>query len=484
LTAACFFHKNLYFGKSALWGTKEPNPARHGPPIANPKTGKRGNKMHVKRMAALLFGLIASIGQQASSQNPGVNIVSYDIDAVIGPQNNFIEVTATCEMQKTDTTLETQLLFSLNSTLESVQSLSSAGASEIPFQSVGKDTLQLHFPMALCRPGPLVLKFKYKFPILPLGDSLLLLDRGSRWLPLIADQIAKLNLKGEVPDGYTVLSAGDLVETKTLDGNSQFHWKTDLPIFKVPLVVFKSSSRKIDSTGIKGKKFVLYSATTDTFPTASILAEAKNVFAFCTDVLGEYPYERLTLVEVPYFEGIDISSGLLMVGSPSLKGMASGHFDALRLTVAEQWMGAGVFAKFRQPGYWFLTISLPQYIRLMYVRRSQGEEAFQAALHEPLKQYEKFAGQENDVPILDIDFPNTREKGLVLYGKGPFVISRLHSQLGDKQWMVLLHNLYNDFVGKILTYDEFRDYIAKYDRDGSTLKLLDKLMTQKGIPEK
>jgi hypothetical protein len=440
-------------------------------------------KMQTERVTILLFGLILSISQLVLGQTTGINIISYHIEAIIRPHGDVVEVTTTCDIQKTDTTLQTQLLFSSSAKLQAVQSSANGGWSEIPFHFVGKDTLQLSFPTAMRQAGPFTIEFRYTFPIGPLGDSLLLLDRGSRWYPLISDQIAKLSLRCEVPSGYTVLSAGDLLETKASEVSSQFVWETKLPIFKLPLVVFKSSTLKKDSSRVLNKKIVLYSSTADTLSTASILAEASNVFMFFTDVIGECPYEHLTLVEVPYFEGVDISSGLLMVGSSSLKGMGRGYFDALHLTVAEQWIGAGVFAKFRQPGFWFLTISLPHYLRLMYVRYSKGEEAFDEALHEPLKQYEKFSGKENDVPIIDVDFPNSKEKGVVLYGKGPLVISKLHRQLGDDQWKALLRDLYREFLGKILTYDEFLSYISKHDKGGSSLTLLNRLMTQKGIPE-
>jgi hypothetical protein len=118
----------------------------------------------------------------------------------------------------------------------------------------------------------------------------------------------------------------------------------------------------------------------------------------------------------------------------------------------------------------------------MYIRNSKGEAAFDEALHEPLKQYQQFAGKENDVPIIDVDFPNSKEKGLVLYGKGPFVISKLHKQFGDEAWRAFLQDLYKGFLGKILKYDEFLSCVSKHDKNGDGLKLLNMLTTQKGIP--
>jgi hypothetical protein len=434
------------------------------------------------RLTIIFFGLLLSIVQPAISQSRGISVSSYDIDATIVPLAGILRLTATCGMQKTDTASQYQLLLSSSSSLQTIQAFANGTWSDIAFEYAGRDTLQLRFPGTLRQVGPLTMKFRYTFPIGSLGDSLLLLDRGSRWYPLIADQIGTMRLKCEVPVEYTVLSAGDLLETKVMGSSSQYVWETKWPIFKLPLVVFKSNKLKRDSVQVLEKKIVLYHSEAVTVATASILAEAKKLFSFFTDDIGNYPYQCLTLVEIPYFDGIDVSSGLLMVGSSSIRGMQQGNFDPLRLTVAQQWMGAGVFAKFRQPGFWFFTISLPHYLRLMYVRHSEGETACEAALREPLKQYEKFAGKENDVPIIDVDFPNSREKGLVLYGKGPLVIDKLQKQIGGDRWKALLRDLYKEYLGRILTYDDFRSAVSKHDKSGDGLKLLDRLMTQKGIP--
>jgi len=162
--------------------------------------------------------------------------------------------------------------------------------------------------------------------------------------------------------------------------------------------------------------------------------------------------------------------------------MEKGGFEALHLAVAEQWIGAGLFPEFGKPGFWFFTISLPHYLRLMCLRQMKGEEAFEQSLHEPLNQYERFSGKTEDIPILNIDFPNTMEKGLLLYGKGPLVIHHVHEALGDDAWKALLMDLYRDFAGKILTYAQFQSCLSKHDRKGTALAQFNALMTRKGMP--
>jgi len=432
----------------------------------------------------LLFGLLVSISQNAFSGPLDIRIISYDVDATIRSFGDAVDVSLICELQNTDTVSQIEFLFNSVARVQSIQCLRKEGWMDIPFKFVGKDTLRLQLPFEARGMKSLNTKFVYGFPNTPQGDTLLILDRGHRWYPLIIDQIASFRLTVEVPRSYAVLSAGNLLESKRWGDFSRFVWQSALPVFKLPLIVFKSEAFKMTSRECAGKTILLYSYINDTLKVAQILAEAENVFTFYKDNIGEYPYRRLTLIEVPDFDGINIGSGILMIGSSSLNQMKQGEFESLRLTIGQQWMGACVFAKFGEPGFWFLSLSLPHYLRLMYVRQIKGEDAFNEAMHQPLVKYQEFAGKDNDIPIMAVDFPNSKEKGLVLYAKGPFVISKLHKQMGDEQWRGFLRSLYRDFQGKILTYDEFRRYISKHDKDGNTLALLNNLMTQKGIPEK
>ena len=82
----------------------------------------------------------------------------------------------------------------------------------------------------------------------------------------------------------------------------------------------------------------------------------------------------------------------------------------------------------------------------MYLHQTQGEESFLEFLQEPLVKYKEFSGKENDIPIINVDSPNSREKGLILYGKGPFVLSKIHNAMGDENWLSFLQVYMNPFA--------------------------------------
>ncbi len=119
-----------------------------------------------------------------------------------------------------------------------------------------------------------------------------------------------------------------------------------------------------------------------------------------------------------------------------------GFKDFLILTIAQQWFTANVFADFSKPGFFFFTISLPHYLKLMYIRDNEGEAEFNDALFKPLDKYKEFAGSESDIPIIDVDMPNTREKGMILYAKGPYVLKILAEEMGVETWKLFLKDLY------------------------------------------
>ena len=430
-----------------------------------------------------LFWLVIIFNQKVLCQTSIVNVNSYDIYTRLTLKSDNLDITLLCRIQPSVSLSEVQFIFSSESNLHSVKYLKDGNWISIPYQFSGKDSLLLLFESGILPDNRNHFSFEYSFSTNLLKDSLVIIDRGHRWYPLILDQVAPFKLTCNVPKGFQVLGAGDLISVKDNEDKTTFVWESKSSVFKLPLIIFNSTrfkELKYDSSGISINFIYLNS---DSIEALSVIKEAFKSVKFYSEHIGNYPYKKLTLFEVTEWEGINVGSGLIMIGTQSFEMMKQGYFESLNLTVAQQWIGAGVSAKYGSPGFWFLSLSLPHYLRLMYLRQSQGEESFLKSMNEPLEKYKEFAGKENDIPIINIDSPNSREKGLILYGKGPFVFSKIHKAMGDKKWLSFLQNLYKSFRGKILTYDEFEKQTSRYDENGSILTLLKKLITQKGIPE-
>jgi hypothetical protein len=435
------------------------------------------------KILKLFFVLSIVFIHTTLGQTSIVNINSYDIDATLKLNSENIEFTTLCQIQTSDTLSSIQFIFNSESDINSVEYLTEGNWLNVQHNFNGKDSLLLFFNHGILPPNKYLLKFKYSFTTNNLNDSPVIIDRGNRWYPLILDQIASFKLSCNVPKAYYALASGDLQVVNNYKDSTTFIYESQSAVFKMPLIVFdihQFKKAEYDSLGIS---INFYYLNADSIEVSTIINEAAKCINYYSKNIGSYSYKKLTLFEVTQWEGINTGSGLMMIGSQSLEMMKQKYYDILNLTIAQQWIGAGVSAKYGAPGFWFLSLSLPHYLRLMYVRDTKGEESFLESINEPIAKYKEFAGKENDIPLLDIDSPNSREKSIILYGKGPFIFNKIQNVMGDEKWLSFLQSLYESFRGKILTYAEFEKQISIYDENGNILTLLNKLVTQKGMPE-
>ena len=439
--------------------------------------------MKCNSLKLIVSVLLVLVSRNAFCQNSSVKIISYDIKASLNLVSSELQVSATLELEKEDTIVEFEVMLNSDSKIGSIRSETKDGSVDLPYQFVGKDTLRLTVPSELVSSRNLTVDFNYALPMSELKGDVMMIDRGHRWYPLILDQIARFKLTASVPRGYDVFAPGDFVEKNDLRMICRFVWESKIPVFKLSLVIAKSNFYKQTVTKCDNKEIYFYSLTGSKEAMEAILSEACNAFKFYNQFIGEYPHDRLTLVEFPEIGGTNISTAFLMVDSTLIDAVKIGNYDMLLLPIACQWMAAGVFFKFQGKGFWFLQLSLPHYLRLMYLEKTKGEDAFTKDLQHGLDAYKQIAGSDKEVSIMDVDFPNTKEKATAIYGKGPYVIDKVRRQIGNTNWEKFLKEIYKDFKGKILTYDEFLKYLSKYDPDGAAVMKLNKLVSEKGVPE-
>ncbi len=435
------------------------------------------------KYSIFLFVLVLSLYSNIFSQKSDLTVNHYEIHAVLSSSAKTLNVNLVCNINKNTDSNSLQFLFSTETNLESVKYNDGEDWTDISFNINGKDSLLLTPTERLSENYNYDLVFDYSLPVNELNDTVFILDRGHRWYPLITDQIFTYTLECEVPKGYRVLSSGDLFEEVNEIEKNSFVYECNKPVFKLPLIVFNPEIFRKTELRTTGNNIEFYSLTTDSSETIKIMTKADSVLNYFSKTLGDYPRKSLIYFEVSDFGGVNVGSGLLTIGTQIIRWTEKGYDDMLILTIAQQWFAASVFADFSKPGFFFFTISLPHYLKLMYIRDTRGEEAFNNSLLKPLEGYKEFAGKENDMPLIDVDMPNTKEKGLLLYGKGPFILSKIENEIGMNNWKLFLRDLYNNFLGKIMTLKDFENHILKYDKSGNTLTLFEKLMNEKGIPE-
>ena len=410
------------------------------------------------------------------SQTSTTTVHHYDINIKFNVQTEVINIDLICELQKPDNLPEIKFLLNDESKISSIKIHKRNNWSEVQYK-FNEDSLVIHSGQDSQADQILKLKFEYSFPAGEFNDTVFAIDRGERWYPLIMDQIASFKLTCEVPAFCKVLSAGNLISSGNDGNTASYTWESKFPVFKLPLIIFNPEKYK----NTENNNVNFYYSNLEPVEANKIMEKVSSVISYYSNIIAPYPYKKLNLFEIKDFPGINTGSGLLMIGTQSLVMFGKGYEEGIILTVAQQWFGAGVFAKFGQRGFFFLSLSLPHYLRLMYIRHSEGEDKFEYKLNGMIDDYKKFAGQENDIPIVDVDFPNTKEKGKILYDKGPWILSKIDSLTGNSNWIKFIRNLYNSYHGKILTYNDFINILSDYMKNENDINTVKKLLTEKGI---
>ena len=419
--------------------------------------------------------------QESNIQEYKIDVINYNLQVTLESSQNQLDITAIVKFGKSAKTDKFELLFNSNVKIKSVKSKIKDNWVDTSYKLKENDTIHLIIPNPLIDHNEFIMMFEYSLPIETPIKDVFYIDRGYRWYPMIIDDIASFQIAANIPTEFEMLSAGDLIKANPKDGFSQFIWETKIPVFKIPFVLIKSGLYTKITGKCEDKELRFYFLDDDPNAGEKIIDEACYAFQYCNTAIGPYHHNRLTFIEMADFRGSNICTGLILTGSNFIDQFKKGYYKGLHLTIAAQWFGAGVFGKFNDIGFWFFALSLPHYLRLMYVKESNNTDAFIKQLEKPYHAYKEIAGTDNDVPIIDIDRIDTKEKALVIYGKGPFVLDLLKGEMGEMDWSNFLRELYLNYTGKILTYDNFKTNLAKYDKDGNMILKFDKIMINKGI---
>jgi hypothetical protein len=343
------------------------------------------------------------------------------------------------------------------------------------------DSLVVELPEVLRGDDTLHLRLRYALPRRA-APAITYLSRGHRWYPQLLDQIAPFRLRVDLPGDWTSYSGGDLVEDSRDGSGRHMVWASDMRVFKIELAIGPAAALRDDAAEAEGIAFHFVSPRADTAASRQVLGDAMKAFAYFRGLLGDFPYRRFTILESPEWPGTDIGSGIIVPGERAVDAFVARYKDELRLALASQWIGAGVFPKFMSPGFWFLQLSLPHYLRLMYEREADGEQAFKNRLEEGLSAYRRLAGTEAEVPIAEIATLDAPVKGVAIYGKGPYIVDLLARSLGDGPWRDTLRELYGRYRGRTLTCAEFCAWLDGRDAAGKLGSRLQAMLSEKGLP--
>jgi hypothetical protein len=427
-------------------------------------------------MKSISLAVLFILAVVSSSANYKIN--SYNIKLKYENSRKPLSVNLTLFLQHNQEK-DIDLLFSSKCNISSISIMEGKKIRNLDYVRKGSDTIKLMLDEQILTAPVLQILFSYSYPLE--NDTVIMLDRGHRWYPMIAENIAPFTMQIEIPPQYIAVSAGELTEERNNGTLKYCTYSTNTPVFKIPLIIAPENYYTVGEKDCGNIKICSYFITEHSLTLIdSIQTNICSLINYFNSNIGLYSFKRFTIIETPLFEGSNIGSSIITVGTESINSFSAGNKDWLNLTVACQWVSAGVFPRLFCKGFWFLSLSVPHYLRLMYTESERGEDAFNKELTNLSEKHNSFAGTEKDIPILDIDYPNTKEKGILIYCKGVLAVNKLRKLMGEANWTNFLREFYTSFSGKIIILDDLVNLIDKYDSSGESSKQLMKMLSEKG----
>lgn len=433
------------------------------------------------RSPVCLLLLVVLSGVVGAEPGSSVRISAYEFSLSFAPPDRSINVIADLSLGNLNSDSSVELLFSSLAKVEGIRWMAGADTFAAEYHRVPPDTLIIAVPSRAVKQPEMKLHLTYSYPVQETDSMMILLDRGHRWYPLAATNIALCRMKITVPGGWFAVTGGDLVSIDSTKESVRSVWQSRIPMFKVMLAIGRSEQFVQLSEKAEQTDMFLICRPVDSGSGRDILHEAAKAFAYFSQQVGPYAHSRLTFLETPMFPGANLGTSIVALGSDMSGPLDRGGAAMLDLAVATQWFGTGVFGKFQDEGFWFLTLSLPHYERLLYLRDTRGEDAFQKDMNHGLDRYRQFAGTDKDQSILSVDYLNTQEKGNVVAFKGPYLLERVRQRLGAENWRSFTGHLYRTKKGEIVTCREFLSELVH--SDPQTAAWLTTALSGTGLPE-
>ena len=438
----------------------------------------------LKKVSVSLFLLVViGFGVTAGGALAGPTIEAYEVYVKPIVDQQYFQVTMSIKL--TADSIPDTLSLTQNSYIRilGIRLIGSGEPIDLNFLQKEPDTLDIFGFDISSVPRSITLEMAFAVPVGPFNTDFKIVNTGHGWFPRLPGQAARVKVTADVPPKIRFISVGDLIDEQTSDTLTRVSFESRLPVRDIPLI-FLDAERYKETVGYAGEvKIQLLVANIAKGIADDVMARCGDVTEYFDNIIGPYFQKQVTIVEVPGVKRVDIAGGLIMMGSIFLHEAKSHKYDVLDMALARLWFGGAVNSAHGEKAALFFTTSVPHYLRLMYTRETEGDEVFKQKMQRLLGPYVDIAGTPLDMPILEIRDIDSREKGRAIFGKGPFVVDRLVKQIGSDNWVKMIHHIYRDFKGSNFTYDNFIYYLSWYDPDGTTVAMVEGMLSMSGLPE-
>jgi aminopeptidase N len=410
-------------------------------------------------------------------------ITRYELSARVDPDRHSLSAVATMAVRSRKERL-TSLPLALSPDFTVDRALQD-GRPLALHQVNDRLTLEAAAPVTADRESTLRLEYHRSGtgPRLPGGDALWsggsFLRSEARWYPSTGelDFRAPVKVAVTVPVGLTAVSVGRLTGKEKSGGWVTYHYETAHPAAMISLVCARYVAKygKAGDTPVQVLVFPQHAGKA-----AAVLSETVGIVRFYESLYGAYPYERLTIAEIPFFPGGYGSTTLVMLTSESWDVRRMPH-RFLAHEIAHQWWGNSVFPQ--GPGAGWLAEAFAEYSSYLWSEHAHGgKAALIACVRQAADRYRAVTGRKVEEPIRATDpYDQRGAYEEVIYMKGALVLHALRYTVGDTTFHRLMRAFADQYRWGRATISDFQQVAERVS--GQQLGwFFDEWLGRKGLP--
>jgi hypothetical protein len=287
-------------------------------------------------------------------------------------------------------------------------------------------------------------------------DEIILRMDGA-WLPLIPSSPSEFEIILTHPSNYTFLGQGIRKERKYIDNNltrSQWNIKS-----VNGFTLYGAPEYKIKESQIGDTKLIIALWPKDANLLSELSQKVTTILSRLTELLGEYPYPIVRIVESGRWEG---KSGYGAISNISIgyQKLREGIDDAvIAHELSHGWWG-GIIPNAQEAlykGQWNETLA--EYTSIFAL-----EQCIASNLRKKWSLNYSSLDEEFDIPMLEIgsySAPNWRINEAITYHKGALLMTSMEDRVGLSSVMEALNKFLENRKGKPSTWEHLLNAIMK-----------------------
>ncbi len=287
-------------------------------------------------------------------------------------------------------------------------------------------------------------------------------NRARHWLPTVDHPADKATVEWTVraPIHYQVIGTGTLREESFLTpGMMLTRWATNVPI-PTKVMVMGAARFAVSHEGeVYGVPISSWVYPQDRDAGFHDYALATRITRWLTDVIGEFPYEKLANVQSKTrFGGMENASNIFysegsVTGDRRSEGLIAHE-------IAHQWFGNSASEK--DWHHIWLSEGFATYFTQLWMEHTYGRDRFETGMAGLRERVLAFADENPDIPVVDERISNLMQLlSTNSYQKGGWTLHMLRREIGDDAFSQGIRDYYRTYRDSNALTRDFRDVMER-----------------------